>query len=52
MTLEQTEFFQTKVRGSNNQEYQLYLDCANDGNGGDITNEGAPLKTFDEWMDS
>jgi len=42
--------FQTPVRGSNNQEYQIYLDCANDGKGGDITRNGQPLLTFDEWL--
>jgi len=52
MELEYNELHQTKVRGSNNQEYQLYLDLANNGNGGDITNNGAPLKTFDEWLNS
>lgn len=41
---------QTKIRGSNYDEYQIYLSCADDGNGGDITRNGAPLKTFDEWI--
>jgi len=52
MELQQTEFHQTKVRGTNDQEYQLYLDLANDGNGGDITNNGAPMKSYDEWLNS
>jgi hypothetical protein len=43
---------QTKYRGSDEQEYQIYLRCANDGNGGDITRNGAPLKTFEEWINS
>jgi hypothetical protein len=43
---------QTKLRGTNCQEYQIYLDCANDGKGGDITRGGAPLKTYDEWLNS
>ena len=42
--------FQTKVRGTNEQEYQIYLDCANDGTGGDITRNGQPFLTFDEWL--
>tara|TARA_R100000654_G_scaffold23086_1_gene45371 strand:+ start:572 stop:751 length:180 start_codon:yes stop_codon:yes gene_type:complete len=42
----------TKYRGSNDQEYQIYLSCANDGKGGDITRNGAPLKTYDEWINS
>ena len=46
------QIIQTKLRGSNDQEYQIYLDCANDGNGGDITRNGAPLKTYDEWLNS
>ncbi len=33
------------------QEYQIYLDCADDGNGLDITT-GKPLKTYDEWLNS
>ncbi len=52
MELSYTEFTQTKARGTNNQEYQLYLDFADDGYGGDITNNNKPLKTFDEWLDS
>ena len=42
----------TKYRGSNDAEYQIYLSCANDGKGGDITRNGAPLKTYDEWINS
>ena len=44
--------WQTPVRGTNDQEYQVYLDCADDGKGGDITRNGAPLKTYDEWLNS
>ena len=43
---------QTKYRGTNDQEYQIYLNCADDGRGGDITRNGAPLKTYDEWLNS
>ena len=43
---------QTQVRGSNDAEYQVYLACADDGKGGDITRQGLPLKTFDEWVSS
>ena len=42
--------FQTRVRGANEHEYQIYLECANDGAGGDITRNGQPLLTFDEWL--
>ena len=34
------------------QRYQIYLAFADDGKGGDITNGGAPLKTFAEWLAS
>ena len=44
--------WQTKARGTNDQEYQIYLTFADDGNGGDITNDGRPLKTYDEWLNS
>lgn len=43
--------FQTKLRGTNDQEYQIYLGCADGGNGIDITT-GLPLKTYDEWLNS
>ena len=41
--------WQTRSKGSLENEYQIYLDCADNGNGGDITNNGLPLKTYDEW---
>jgi len=44
--------FQTRLRGDMDQEYQIYLSCADDGKGGDITNGGKPLKTYDEWLNS
>ena len=47
--LERQEFWQTQCRGSNNNEYQIYLACADDGNGIDFTT-GRPLKTFEEWL--
>ena len=43
---------QTRYRGNNWDEYQIYLTCANDGQGGDVTNNYAPLKTFEEWFNS
>ncbi len=43
---------QTRYRGTNSAEYEIYLTCADDGKGGDITRGGAPLKTFDEWLNS
>lgn len=41
---------QTKLRGSKEQEFEIFLACADDGNGRDITNNLKPLPTFDEWM--
>lgn len=46
------EGFQTKLRGTNEQEYDNYLACADDGKGNDITRPGQPLKTFEEWLNS
>lgn len=48
--LSRSEFWQTQYRGTNKQEYEIYLSCADDGNGGDITRNGEPLKTFEEWL--
>lgn len=42
--------WQTKARGTNDNEYQIYLACADNGKGGDITRNGAPLLTYDEWL--
>jgi len=42
--------WQTAVRGSNDDEYQIYLSCAKDKNGGDSTRNGAPLLTYEEWL--
>lgn len=53
MELQYNEFWQTQVRGTNDAEYQIYLDCADDGNGMDITTDSEkPLKTYDEWLSS
>ena len=43
--------WQTQYRGENSAEYAIYLSCANDGKGCDITT-GGPLKTYDEWLNS
>jgi len=51
MKLEHNEFWQTQARGDNDSEYQIYLSCANDGEGNDITT-GKPLKTYEEWLNS
>lgn len=52
MELNYSEFWQTRSRGTNDSEYQLYLDLADDGKGGDVTRGGKPLKTYDEWLAS
>jgi len=44
--------WQTQSRGTNDQEYQIYLSCADNGQGGDITRNGAPLKSYEEWVNS
>jgi len=49
---EEQEDYQTKIRGTNDEEYQIYLENADDGNGGDITNNGLPLKDYMEWLNS
>ncbi len=52
MKLEYNQLWQTQARGTNDQEYQIYLACADDGKGGDTTRPGKPLKTYDEWLES
>ena len=44
--------WQTPARGSNDTEYQIYLACAHDGKGGDITRNGEPLLSYDEWLEA
>ena len=49
---EQTdEEIYSQRQGTNTEKYQIYLACAEDGTGIDITT-GIPLKTFDEWLNS
>ena len=50
MELKSNENWQTRSRGTNDAEYQLYLDFADNGQGGDVTRNGEPLKTYDEWL--
>ena len=45
------EEWATKARGDNEDEYNIYLACADDGYGNDMTT-GAALKTYDEWLNS
>lgn len=50
--MELKENYQTKTRGTNKQEYEIYIACADNGKGGDITNDGKPLKTFEDFVNS
>ena len=47
--LETTYNFRTKLRGTNDEEYQCYLTCSDDGKGNDFTT-GEPLLTYEEWL--
>ena len=51
MKLEQNDFWQTKARGTNSDEYEIYLACADDGKGNDSTTS-QPLKSYEEWLNS
>lgn len=50
--LETRADYQTRSRGDDEAGYQIYLILADDGKGGDITRNGAPLKTYEEWLNS
>ena len=41
----------TENQNTLENRYLVYIECANDGNGNDIST-GKPLKTFSEWLDS
>lgn len=41
----------TNASPSLKNRYEIYLSCADDGQGIDITT-GRPLKTFEEWLAS
>jgi hypothetical protein len=49
MKTEYNQFWQTQTRGTNDNEYQIYLACADNGKGIDVTT-GKPMKTYDEWL--
>jgi hypothetical protein len=50
MNLQTLDTWQTKARGTNDSEYQIYLTFADDGKGGDITRNGEPLLSYEEWL--
>ena len=41
----------TQQRGTLDDEFEIFLTFADDGEGNDITNNLQPLPTFDEWLD-
>lgn len=43
---EQTAFARRAIN-----EYEIYRNCADNGQGGDITRGGVPLLTFAEWLE-
>ena len=45
------EPFQTKLEGSLQERYEVYLEFGDDGHGCEI-GTGKSLKTFDEWLSS
>ena len=47
--LEVMDTWQTKARGTNGDEYQIYLKHADDGTGHEL-GTGKPMKTFEEWL--
>ncbi len=49
--LEVQDTWQTKARGNDDQEYQIYLACADDGKGNEFMT-GKPLKTYEEWLNA
>lgn len=49
---DQIQNCRTKLKGEKRDEYDIYLACADNGKGGDITRGGAPLLTYDEWMNA
>ena len=50
LIMETLDTWQTQARGALQDEYKIYLACADDGNGGDITRNGAPLLSYEEWL--
>ena len=50
MQLTSNEFWQTQARGSNSEEYEIYLSAADKQTG--LWLDGKPVKTYDEWLNS
>ena len=51
MELKYDQDRRTKARGTNEDEYDIYLAYADDGTEHEIMT-GEPLKTYDEWLNS
>ncbi|MEL5849998.1 MAG: hypothetical protein U7M05_11650 [Candidatus Igneacidithiobacillus chanchocoensis] len=49
-TDEDGDSFDTGRAGCLRDQYQIYLACADNGKGGDVTRAGRPLLTFEEWL--
>lgn len=50
MKLEQNNFWQTQARGTNDNEYEIYLSAADEKTG--LWLDGSPVKTYEEWLNS
>lgn len=49
--LRDTERSRTRYEPTLEERYNAYRVFADDGKGGDITRNGEPLLTFDEWLE-
>lgn len=50
MELEYNTDWQTQTRGTNSQEYVIYLSAVDKKTG--LWLDGKPVKTYDEWLNS
>tara|TARA_R110002167_G_scaffold193076_1_gene395706 strand:+ start:54 stop:221 length:168 start_codon:yes stop_codon:yes gene_type:complete len=50
MELEQNDFWQTQARGTNDQEYAIYLSAVDKKTG--LWLDDKPAKTYAEWLNS
>ena len=46
----QPQITTTRYNGTLEERYNCYLQCADNGKGGDWTRNGEPLLSFDEWL--
>ena len=45
-----SDAWQTQARGSNSQEYEIYLSAGDKTTG--LWIDGSPIKTYEEWLNS